>query len=163
MTRGSERILVSSDGWASALKAAKRDPRHETGGILLGCRQPDGLYVAQVIEVPDNQAHHASYRRRHREAQTALGHVIEGLPVDTPLGYVGEWHTHPAPVGPSCTDRCELKRFSRRAGGQIGMIVLAHDPRTGHWTPCGLCALDGRLTQAQVQIEEVSDGESDDP
>jgi hypothetical protein len=146
--------VVSGGAWASAVAAAGRDRLNETGGILLGWRIVGGLYVAHVVEVPDAQVHHASYRRRHREAQKALQQVLAELPSDTPVGYVGEWHTHPAPVGPSCSDRRELKRFSRSAGGPIGMIVWAFDPHSDGWSPHGVCASEGRQARAQVEIEE---------
>lgn len=159
MTRTAERIVVSAVAWTTLLTAASRDRLHETGGILLGWRGDGDLYVSSVTEVPDREVHRASYRRRYWEAEGALRQALAELPPDSPVGYVGEWHTHPAPVGPSCSDRRELKRFSKASGGRIGMIVCAYSPGPDNWIPHGVTAVGGRLSRAAVETEEGGNDE----
>ncbi|OHX06863.1 Mov34/MPN/PAD-1 family protein [Micromonospora sp. WMMB235] len=98
---------------------------HETGGILLGFRTPNLIVVTRTVTVADPQSSRRSYLRRHRQAQARMA-IGRG---DAPpvVGYVGEWHTHPADIGPSRTDLRALAAIARLAQGPVALVVLA-DP-----------------------------------
>jgi proteasome lid subunit RPN8/RPN11 len=81
---------------------------NETGGILLGYRTLDGVRVTGAIEVPDRRATGTSYRRSHRHASRKLATALALEPAGSPVGYVGEWHSHPAPQPPSAPDLTAL-------------------------------------------------------
>ena len=147
-------ILVDADAWRTVIES--RCAARESGGILLGCRHRDGIYVNQFIEVPDPQAQAASYLRLHRPASNALKAVLKTLPQHSPHGYVGEWHTHPAPVGPSGIDRRQARRISRRADDEIALVVAAHNPNSGEWKAFGICAHLGRTRLATVEQTDLA-------
>lgn len=57
-----------------------------------------------------------------------IGHWARRCPARG--GYVGEWHTHPADIGPSRTDLRALAAIARLAQGPVALVVLA-DPAQG--------------------------------
>ena len=145
-------IVVEPASWQTITDAASQQPGSETGGILLGWRHSFGIYVCNVMEVPDRRASRAQYTRRHSSASEFLGRFLDTLPAESPVGYVGEWHTHLAPQGPSRTDRRQLKRISQHLHDDIALIVAMQDPRSGLWGPQGLCAQAGRARTAHIEV-----------
>lgn len=145
-------IVVEPAGWQTITDAASEQSELETGGILLGWRHRSGIYVCDAMEVPDRKASRAQYVRLHSSASEFLGRFLDTLPAESPIGYVGEWHTHPAPQGPSRTDRRQLKRISQHLHDDIALIVAMHDPHSGMWGPQGLCARAGRARTAHIDV-----------
>ena len=143
-------IVVETSSWLEATTAASLT-QLETGGILTGWRHSAGIYVSRFIEVPDSSASRASYLRRHTLATEHLENLIESLPEGPPIGYVGEWHTHPGDQGPSRTDRNQLKRISKKLRSDIALIILVQDHEV--WKPVAICARFGRVHPATVEIE----------
>ncbi|MER5539555.1 Mov34/MPN/PAD-1 family protein [Streptomyces mirabilis] len=103
--------------------AASASGRTETGGLLLGWWEGDALVVRYAIEVPDPDATTSSWTRAHHRAQDALDRALADL--DHPwLGYVGDWHTHPACCGPSSQDEQSICNASR--GYSQPLLLLVH-------------------------------------
>ena len=146
-------------GWQTVTTAASRQGRRETGGILLGWRHTAGVYVSQLIEVRDRHATRTGYRRRHAPATSLLDKLISELPDGSPIGYVGEWHTHPARASPSRTDRSELKRISKNRDAEIALIVAIYDPSVAEWAPMGLCAQSGTVRPAVVEVKTLTESD----
>ncbi len=112
----------------TALDAATTDGLaalpQETGGILLGFRTPDLVVVTRALTVPDPRSSRHSYRRHRRRAQAQMAAV--GLDATPAIGYVGEWHTHPADCPPSRTDIRALTATARLTTAPVALIVLAY-------------------------------------
>ncbi|WP_296604657.1 Mov34/MPN/PAD-1 family protein [Nocardioides sp.] len=109
-SRVPEPLLVVSESAESAMvaAAAKAHP-NETGGILIGVYLDDQPWVTRAIEIP------SPYRGRHHykiPAGATQPAVHAARRDDHRLGYLGDWHTHPADVGPSPTDLATLALFS---------------------------------------------------
>lgn len=146
-------IHIVPNAWIRIQDSTRDDV--ETGGVLLGWRVDGDVFVTQMIEVPDGNARRTSYTRRQRIAQKMLEEVLEDLPENTVTGYVGEWHVHPAPAGPSSVDEREIQRLSEKTLTPLGLVVCARDSLDGHWTPHGLIGLNGRVINSEVRVEEV--------
>lgn len=159
MRRQPCRIVVEPSAWATVTTSASQQPERETGGILLGWRHNAGVCVAEFIEVPDRRSTRSSYMRRHVAAAQRLENALSGLPEGSPEGYVGEWHTHPEPQGPSRTDRSHLKQISKQHQETVTLIVVVYDPATGEWEPRGLCGRSGKASSAVVEIRRPLPGE----
>lgn len=104
-------LLIAEEAVASMNDAAARSHPHETGGILVGV-YVDGLpWVTRMIEIPspDRGRHH--YRIPGATTHPA---VKSARKADGRLGYLGDWHSHPADVGPSPTDMASLAFISFR-------------------------------------------------
>lgn len=110
-----------SDGQLLALDALPK----ELGGILVGWWEGNSTaVVVGVLSVPDPAAGRSHYERRHLLAQEILDTYL-GSHGDPRLGYVGEWHSHPAPQPPSSTDRNELTAIVRQSRKRAALVVLA--------------------------------------
>ena len=155
MTPKGCRIVVEPACWRTITDAALLQSGRETGGILLGWRHSTGVYVCDVVEVPDRRASGTQYLRRHRLASEFLDRFLDTCPARSPVGYVGEWHTHPAPQGPSRSDRRQLKQLSQHLHDHVALVVAVHDPHSGLWTPQGLCARSGRARPAHIDISSA--------
>lgn len=116
---------IELDALATMTDAADRAIPKETGGILLGFRSDQGLHITGAIEVTDLRATKHAYRRAHRRASKLLAAALADQPSDSPVGYVGEWHTHPAPAGPSDIDMHAIAATALAATDQIALVVLA--------------------------------------
>jgi integrative and conjugative element protein (TIGR02256 family) len=141
---------------ADATAAASTSLPKETGGILLGWREPDAIVVARLIEVADPDAGHTTYTRSHAHAEAVLQRALADAPCGDVVGYVGEWHVHPALQGPSRQDRRELRAVARRSAHAVALIVLAPDGPTGSWSPSALTARSCRVRIAQISWAEAA-------
>ena len=98
----------------------------ETGGLLLGWWESNTIHVRHVVEVIDPAATATSWTRDEARAAAALSDALDRY--EHPwLGYVGDWHTHPAPVGASWTDRRSIRRASRGYAEPLLLIVHRSD------------------------------------
>jgi len=109
----------------------------ETGGVLIGyLAQPGNIPVILCASGPGPRALHgqAYYRPDHQHDEALISAFYEES--GRRLIYLGDWHTHPAPVyNLSWRDRRTLKRIARCKSARIStpvMIILAFDRE---WTP----------------------------
>ena len=117
-------ILIASTALESAASSGLTALPHETGGILLGFRTPDLVVVTRTLTVPDPRSSPHSYRRHRRRAQAKM--AAAGTKTTPAIGYVGEWHTHPADCPPSRTDIRALAATARLSTAPVAMIVFAY-------------------------------------
>jgi len=122
----------------------------ETGGILLGWHEDALIHVDVALEVPDRRSTRTTYERDHVAATEILAERLALEPAGSPLGYVGEWHSHPLPAGPSPQDFRTLAEIARRVASPVALIVLArsHD---GTWTPQVRVTSGWRPRRAAIQ------------
>ncbi|WP_442972238.1 Mov34/MPN/PAD-1 family protein [Rhodococcus sp. WAY2] len=105
----------------------------ETGGILIGFRTEDQIVVTRAIVIADERSTRRAYLRRERRAQLALTSILASA--HSVIGYVGEWHTHPADQPPSHTDIESLKQIAAATSDLVALIVLPFEvaePRPPH-------------------------------
>lgn len=81
----------------------------ETGGILLGVRTPDGLWITEAIEMQTEKRSRRSFVIP-RDSTKAL--VDKRRSHDSRLGYIGDWHSHPSQLGASSIDLRTLARLA---------------------------------------------------
>jgi integrative and conjugative element protein (TIGR02256 family) len=127
----------------------------ETGGVLLGHFQSGEPVVTIAAEVPDPRATRIRYRRDATSAAATLHNHLttdhNGL-----VGYLGEWHTHPLPLGPSTTDRRAMCALAADGEHAIALLVLALGAKG--WRMHALqAAADGSVAPITIRtIEEPS-------
>lgn len=104
------------------------DSPNEIGGILVGWWESGKTAIVhEFLVVPDVRSGTNHYERGHKEAQKLLTELIDELQ-DPKIGYIGEWHSHPAPQPPSRTDRNAIVDIVRENIGPVALIVLAATP-----------------------------------
>lgn len=146
-----ESLVVTSNAWHAMRVAGRRALPREIGGLLLGHYTEDGPRVTEAPVVPDPRATRIRYRR---DALMAGGILNTYLQADDGgvLGYLGEWHTHPLPIGPSPTDTRASTRLASHGGHNVALLVLAMGPRG--WVGHALNALPaGSVDTIQLQVE----------
>lgn len=128
-----QRVWISDAARSTIETAAAAALPDETGGILVGWLDHDGLHVTAAHVVTDLRAGRTSYVRRSATAQEVLDRALASEPAGSPVGYVGEWHSHPGPSGPSRQDLRTMRSFSADVEHRLALVVLRYDG--GRWTP----------------------------
>lgn len=103
------RLLLAESARATLTAAAARAHPCETGGILIGVLADGHPWVTTAIEIPTTERGRAHYRIPGGATHAA---VERSRATDDRLGYLGDWHTHPADAGPSPTDLATLSIIS---------------------------------------------------
>lgn len=141
---------------ADATATASAALPKETGGILLGWRELDAVVVTRLVEVVDPDAGSATYTRNRAAAETALQRALATVPSRDLVGYVGEWHVHPAVQGPSWQDRRELRAVARASPHAVALIVLSHDGECDSWLLAALTARSCLVRTAKIHEKEAA-------
>lgn len=130
MTR---KLTLTDTVWKTLRMAGIQALPRETGGLLLGYYTEIGPHVTEAHVVPDSRATRIRYRRDAVVADRILGTQLQADNSGV-LGYIGEWHTHPLPIGPSATDVHATGRLAAAGGHDITLLVLAMGGRgwSGH-------------------------------
>ena len=105
--------------------AAAAHPR-ETGGLLLGWWDANRVVVRYAVVVIDATATATSWSREQTHAQAALDSALAEHQHPW-LGYVGDWHSHPAHCGPSRQDLASIRRASRQYTQPLILVVHRFD------------------------------------
>lgn len=131
-----------------AISAGQSALPRETGGILLGHFVDGEPTVTMAPVVTDSRATRIRYRRDVLVASRTLDLHIAGDRSGL-LGYLGEWHTHPLPVGPSRIDHRAIHALARDGGDEVLLLVISRG--LSGWRPHGVrVATDGRVTPIRV-------------
>ncbi|MCL7455922.1 Mov34/MPN/PAD-1 family protein [Micromonospora sp. MSM11] len=162
MTADPVDILITRQALDATIADGMAALPNETGGILLGFRTPSLIVVTRTVTVADPQSSRCGYLRRYRQAQARM--AVERGDAPPVVGYVGEWHTHPADIGPSRTDLRALAAIARLTQGPVALVVLANPARGLSHVHCrvAICqdiwpvaALNPvRIDEAEVAITE---------
>ena len=118
-------IRISVEALAKVERLALDAAPHELGGIMVGWWEGDSTaVVGDLLHVPDHSSGRSHYERRHSPAQEVLDDYRRTQD-DQRRGYIGEWHSHPAPQPPSSTDRGALSAIVRQSRKPVALVVLA--------------------------------------
>lgn len=127
---GGPLLVLSESAQAAMFTAATTAFPNETGGILVGVHVDGHPWVTRAIEIAtaDRGRHH--YKIPAGATQPA---VRAARTADPRLGYLGDWHSHPADVGPSPTDLATLALFSvRHPRSPNPTLVIVRNAGDGH-------------------------------
>jgi proteasome lid subunit RPN8/RPN11 len=115
--------VISEAAWGAHPK--------ETGGILLGVYVKDRPWVTHSVHVESAEPRRNFYR-------LPLGvrpQVVDEMrKIDGRLGYLGEWHSHPANVGPSLKDKISIGHIAwlSKADCPYPLLIVAKRNSTGY-------------------------------
>jgi proteasome lid subunit RPN8/RPN11 len=131
-------LLVADEVMRGLRQAAAAGLPNEVGGILMGGLSDGRPWVSAFAEIPSVTPSPSRYRIPRGVTREIVAAAQDG---DPRLGYLGDWHSHPANVEPSSTDRATL-------------IRAASDPATGTENPL-LVVLRQVEDQWQIDILET--------
>jgi hypothetical protein len=117
-----DRLVRLAESAAEAIRAAAGSAHpQETGGILLGVKAGGRPWITQIVEIATPYRGRSHY---HVPRGTTSAAVRAGRTRDPRIGYLGEWHVHPADVGPSLRDRATMRHLAHLAGVQDGPLLM---------------------------------------
>jgi integrative and conjugative element protein (TIGR02256 family) len=125
MTPRPVRVVVAPRVAEFIAERAQQAAPKETGGLLLGWWEDTTVVAGHAVEVPDPDATTSTWTRHEQAAQAALETALRDLSHPW-LGYVGDWHSHPATADPSPTDEQSLRRASTQYTKPLALLV--HQP-----------------------------------
>ncbi|MEV4865469.1 Mov34/MPN/PAD-1 family protein [Streptomyces ossamyceticus] len=125
MTRPATRIELCREAYEAITSATAEHLPVETGGLLLGYWEDANVLVTHALVVDGEGASTHRYVRDDVRASALLAAFLSKRADDDPTGYVGEWHSHPAPSGPSQTDVAAMHAIARTNDGPIALLVHA--------------------------------------
>lgn len=114
-------VLLAESAQHHLIQAAKRSHPNETGGILLGLNANGTPWITHIVEIPSDDRGRSHYRLPGGQTQAAVHAAREK---DPRLGYLGEWHSHPADVAPSPTDRATMRRLTYLRQPRFGPVLI---------------------------------------
>jgi proteasome lid subunit RPN8/RPN11 len=144
------RVWLTESARDMITAAAATAHPNETGGVLLGVLTRDRPWITTAAEIPHAGATGTYYELRGGAAPAMVDAMT---PVDPRLGYLGEWHSHPADVGPSSLDAQSMRDIAAdtTAGCEHPVLIIAR--RRG----CGY-ELDARqLQRRRLRVLHVID------
>ncbi|WP_029603122.1 SAVED domain-containing protein [Kocuria rhizophila] len=153
MTRPSPSIDVRAEAHeAIASETAKHLPL-ESGGILLGYREGSSVVITHALAIESREATTHRYVRDDVRANTRLEKFLAPRAADDPIGYVGEWHSHPVPSAPSSIDVAAIRAAAKVGDGPLALLVYTPGVAGGFH---GLIAQRQRLGRTVTRTASVS-------
>ena len=116
-------ISVAESALTLASRHARENLPREVGGIIVGWREDRVVVAHDLLLIPDNRSTGNRYDRTHWLANQRLKEFMSRAQ-DRRLGYVGEWHSHPAPQPPSPTDLRAIRAVARDVHAPVVLVVL---------------------------------------
>ncbi|MBD3216411.1 MAG: hypothetical protein GF311_27610 [Candidatus Lokiarchaeota archaeon] len=106
---------------------------NETGGILIGRFDSNSILIQYATDSgPMAKRSPGGFRRDGDYSQAILDRIFQESLGE--FDYIGEWHSHPAMVGPSSRDRKAMRWIARNRKYDMSFPVLgisAWNPGTG--------------------------------
>lgn len=155
MTRSPTRIDLRADAYEAITSETANHLPQETGGILLGYQEDGTIVATHALVVEGEGATTSRYVRDDERANKLLKDFLGVRADDDPIGYVGEWHSHPYPARPSTTDHTAIASTARLSSNPIALLVFAPGG-TGTDSFFGLIARRQRFGRATTKTVAVS-------
>lgn len=153
MTHSTLSIDVRPDAYETiAAESAKHLPL-EIGGVLLGYHEDNDVVVTHALVVDSAAATKKRYVRDDVLANARLAAFLADRAADDPIGYVGEWHSHPAPSGPSSIDHDAMRAAASASDSPVALLVFTPG---GGGRFFGLVAGRRRLARATIKEATVT-------
>jgi proteasome lid subunit RPN8/RPN11 len=124
------KVMVTDEVMRGLRRAAAAGLPNEAGGILLGGLDGDRPWVSAFAEIPSVTPSPAQYRIPEGVTQEIVDATRQR---DPRIGYLGDWHSHPANLQPSPTDRATSIRSASdpAAGIKNPLLVVARQTEVG--------------------------------
>jgi hypothetical protein len=146
----SRRVYVSEGAECVVRDMADAAAPFETGGVLVGVATPDGVWVTEFATIAGRTRHHARFLIPAWATHAA---VDAARRIDARMGYLGDWHTHPADVRPSGVDFATLRDLAVGPFGSRRLLGLVR--RVGPGWDLTMWALDRWQTPVRVAFERI--------
>ena len=147
------RVSVSAASAELMIRLSREGYPRETGGVLIGHSSADGLVVTHATSSgPDAEQQQSTFRRDGEFTQETVNSVFDATGGRS--DYLGEWHSHPWPVGPSIMDRQAMAWISRTPAYRTPepLLVIVQRSRWRRWRLLGFQWAGGDLHPATLIV-----------
>lgn len=152
MNRQPTRIELRHEAHEVIAAATAKSLPKETGGILIGYYESHTIVVTHALTIGSDHASTNHYVRDDVKANHLLKGFLTDRAPDDPIGYVGEWHSHPAPAGPSSLDISALRTIAKTSGGPIALVVRSMSVTAPFHGVTARRQFWGRITSGDVPV-----------
>ncbi len=104
-------IWISEQVPRAIFDAASAAHPNETGGILAGVYAHGRPWITNMVEIPTSKLSAVHYELPEGERPKAIAILRKN---DSRIGYLGEWHSHPANSGVSSLDKATMRDITKR-------------------------------------------------
>ncbi len=147
------RLRISADVAELMIRLGREKAPRETGGVLVGRASPEGWVVTHATHAgPDAEEQLSTFRRDGEFTQGMVNSIFETTGGES--DYLGEWHSHPWPVGPSVMDRRAMSTISNSLAyltPEPLLIIVQKSVRSG-WRLLGFQWTQGDLRPLDLQV-----------
>lgn len=123
-------ILVGELAAAAMIDVARVAHPLEAGGILVGVHSDRTPWVTHALQIPSSDTGPAHYVV---PAGITRWLVRCARQMDPRIGYLGEWHVHPADVGPSSTDVRTMRGVAKAQEESHPMLIVVRRKSLDHY------------------------------
>ncbi len=153
-------LHLTDSAFRAMIEESEQRLPNETGGILVGRMDADRAEVAIVVGPGSGAVHRRDYFRRDGDfSQRELEAIYARF--GGQYDYVGEWHSHSLPAGPSPRDRKSMRWVAQNEHYDLDRPLLIVCQRTWRreWKPRGYQWFGGRLVGVPiVVVDTVEEG-----
>ena len=138
---GMWRVWLTETVRDALIAAAHRGHPRETGGVLIGVLAWGRPWVTHAKEISSGSRTDTYFELPSGARNRAVFQLRRN---DSRLGYLGDWHSHPADVGPSDKDNATMARLALQGDRRHPLLFIVRrtrdqyeiDPR--QWTGASL-------------------------
>lgn len=114
-------LLMTEKAMHNISAASENAHPLETGGVLLGVLAGGTPWVVVAEELPSRDAGRNHYRLPADRTRSA---VARARVTDARIGYLGDWHSHPADIEPSRPDIRTLRHLQEVVDGLVAPLIV---------------------------------------
>lgn len=157
------RVWVSEAAREDMIRAAAAAHPSETGGVLVGVvlgrgRGAGRPWVTHAVEVRSKKSGPGHYELPARARERVVTRLRKN---DPRLGYLGDWHSHPANLDPSRTDADSMASASVTGDCRRPLLLVLRRAADGYqidarqWTGAALRRLQIRCSGPLLRASRV--------
>jgi proteasome lid subunit RPN8/RPN11 len=128
--RGAFAGWIAEEARELLIRASAINHPLETGGILAGVLVNGRPWITHVKEIPSRARDHSTYILPAGETSRAV-EALRGP--DYRVGYLGDWHSHPANLVASGLDLRTLKQSSKDGDVRTPLLVVVRRESVGSY------------------------------
>lgn len=147
MTR--PKAWLSESAWETIVDSASRSHPLEGGGVLAGVEVDGAAWVTHVVEVDGSVATPVYFELPEGARPRAISAIRK---IDSRLGYIGDWHSHPLDAGPSSQDRSSLREIADDRALSLPPLLLIARLRGAEYVPEAITVSSDRITPLEIKL-----------
>jgi proteasome lid subunit RPN8/RPN11 len=131
------------------MDSALRSHPLEGGGVLAGVEVDGAAWVTHAVEIDGSVATPVYFELPEGARPKAISAIRK---IDSRLGYIGDWHSHPMDAGPSSQDRASLREIAEDKALSLPPLLLIARRRGSEYVPEAITVKSTRITALEIKL-----------